>query len=625
MTVEILRLSGLDDAAAMTAAERLLDAREKHPDLSRTLVVDDTAALAGHEPVYDRLLTSRRLERLLCVAVGPRDCGQRIVIPPNIRNSRGSAVIWVGDPRGVDWRLSTAAFADGHTGSTGTGLDHLLEVLSADKVYDRVRATTVGKVRGGVANPGLRLAGTIDEAASFPVAFALAVARLTGIGAAAPAHIAAPLAVPPSRTAVASLPGEGELAGYQARIAGTAASVAESLAGARGGLFRRGGPDVRESVLAIGRDLRAFRDRVARLFQEAQAIGELSDTQRGQVAAAGVLLPARAPGGDQDPFARTTRADSGRSALSAAVLAAIRGGDTLSRVSRGLATTEQLLAPKGSVSYLREVEAICPSALLDRLAGVGPRPSGKAAAESWRHGLGVAEAERAADGLAALVVQVANREWSAGAAVAGEASRLRIALDAVGERLTEHAADGGIPAVSGTQAERLARLGESLTPVLCDLVDTVIAAESATPSAGGQGAYDRARDTVDRLVGQWEKSVAANGALARPPFATSDARQHTYVVDDVAALRDALRDDPRQKMWQLCSPDELGALDAAADPLMVTFAPETAKKWLAEHVPKDTEWTPSGAYGGLLRLVPLRSGIVPDEDDGWAADEVRTS
>ncbi|MDW4907294.1 hypothetical protein RB628_18530 [Streptomyces sp. ADMS] len=86
-------------------------------------------------------------------------------------------------------------------------------------------------------------------------------------------------------------------------------------------------------------------------------------------------------------------------------------------------------------------------------------------------------------------------------------------------------------------------------------------------------------------------------------------------------------------MVQLSSPEQ-GALlsrDLAAA-VWIRFAPlamreEVEKTWRtnASGRPEDVEWTPSGRYAGLLRLTPLRPGVVDtfrprDDGDGDAHD-----
>jgi hypothetical protein len=623
MTAVVLRLSGLDASAALATAERVLAQRETYPFLDRTLVIDDTSALISHAGVFERLLKSRRLDHLLCVAVGRGGPGRsrnappgtpgeavRIRIPANLGSGRGSAVVWVGDPRGIDCSLFASARADGHAGSTPDGLEHLVEVLSVDNVFDKVLGL-VRRMPGGAASPGMHLADADDEGAAFTAALGLAAGRLNSPGTGPRIGSETPFEILlPSATGIADLAPGGDLAFYRDRIA--SATAAASIARPAGGFLRKATPDVRSDVIAIGSDLSAFRDRVARLLTEAHATGEPNPAQRAAIVAAGVSLPATADRTQSDPRGKTATAPS---LVRRAVADAIRGGSTLPQVIKRLNLTAQQLKHAGSGAYLPEVDKACPPELLRRLASPPERPAGKAAAGIWRTGLGLTEAATAAIELAALVIRVASREWSGTAAVADEVSRTRIALDAVRQKLAEGAASTQAIPVSGARAARRARLSDTLSPVLFDLVDKVIAGESAAPSSGGQEAFERAQDTTAELIMDWTRHAAENGATSRPAFATAAGPDRAYADDDLATLREALQHDPMGQMWQLCEPDDLGVLDVGQMPRLVAFASRMDKDALGPGLPDGMTWTSSGSHAGLLRLVPLRPGTV------WADDE----
>jgi hypothetical protein len=618
MTAEILRLSGLDNRNATLAADELLADRVRHPVLRRMLVMDDAAALFDRASVYQLLLTSGRMERLLCVAVGPLvppapGRGPKLRIPPNISSQQGSAVLWVGDPQGVDVSLM-GRLADGHQGTPLSGLDYLLEVLSVDEVFDKVIATLRNSVGDGVASPGLHLAGADDEAVSFAAALVLATRRITAPGTGLAASPEGPYpSLLPAGTGPVHLDPDGELAGYRDGVAAAAAAAGKR----RGGLLHRDRSDPRDDVVAVGADLRAMRDRVAQLFTTAQSTGEPTEAQRDQIIRAGVVLP---------PAPRTAAGSAGHPLTAQSVgQAAVRSGDTLPKVIRRLTLTAKQLKHEGSASHLRDVEQACPQPLVGRLLGTPPRPEGKAAADTWLQGLGLADAVRAAERLDALVLEVARTEWAVGGMTADEVTRTRIVLDGICKRLTEHASNAEPPTLRGAQAGRITRLSESLTPILYDLVDRVLATEAAAPSPGGQQAYDRARAKTGDLLTEWQAHAASKGDIFSPPFAATvlhDSRM--YVEDDVAGIRDALQHDARQVMWQLCGPGDLGMLKPSEPLSVVAFAPRQTKEALGAAVPQDMTWTRSGSHAGLLRLVPLRPSAiwvvwVDREDMGEAA------
>jgi hypothetical protein len=668
MTVVVLRLTGLRGDGADGAVRALLADHGAYPDLSRLLVVDDTVALTGHSGVYERLLTSRRLDHLLCVAVGPRaDHSRELRFPGNIGGGQGSVVLWVGDPNGVDWQLTGSTIAMGHSGNSASGLHHLVELLSVEEIFDRVCEVSA-RVPGGVASPGLRLAGADDETASFAAALIMAIRRATEPGLSQVAADSRPFTgMPGARPGTAGLAADGELTRCHENVNDSvliASDAVRQLAGIAG-LLGAGQPNIPADITDVGTTLIAFRDRVARLLRDAHAPGGLSEKQRGQVRAAGVRLPDRpspAAGGTQgNGTSQTAEINSGRSLLvNRAIAEAVHDGETLPRVSRRLSLTASAMDHGGSASYLPQVDHACPRDLADRLTGPPPPPrpwrwwppaalavgavlgvaaahwsvgAGVAAAvgglvifagivagawrariSAWRGQLALDEAVGAADALAALVTKVAAQEWSGGAMTASEITLARIALDGVSEQLTEHADAAGDPGGGA----RAARLSESLLPKLHDLALAVLAADSVTASASGREAFEKAKAKTAELLAGWAQYARDHGALARPPFATSTAYDIPYAdTGEVSEITEAIRHDPRTKMWQLCTAADLSALDAASLPQVVAFAPRLTREPLAEVVPPETIWTSSGAHAGLLRLVPLRPGIA---SPSWRAE-----
>jgi hypothetical protein len=611
MTIEILWLAGRSAADAEETADKLLADLHGHPDLRRLLVLDDTATLVRHTLIYERLVTARRVEDLLCVALGPRaESGRGLQLPGNLGGTQGSGVLWVSDPRGIDWRVAASAIAIGHPSGSKSGLDHLVELLSVDEVFDRVCAAMTTRVPGRVASPGLRLAGADDEAATFAGALAVAIRRLTepGQGVDGPFRMLLPGVI----GGVSLAPG-GDLARCHADVLDSvraAGYAVEKLRGL-GGMIRRGQADAREHVIEAGAALADLRHQVDQLLRETDAAGELIDNQRARVLAAGVQLPGSAPAASDSG---TPPGVSLSSPVTRVIDDAIRGGDTIPLVARRLALTERELKRLGSASYLPEVEQRCPASLLARLADPPRRHAGGG---DGRRELGLDEAAQAADRLADLVLTVANREWSPATPTPGVVASLRIALDGAGKTLTAYPGAAGEVARAARRA-RLARLGETLTPTLRELVLKVLITESASPSADGQRAFENARDRTAGLLADWTSEVHANGVLSRPSFATASVPAAPYAgEDDVAEIKEAVKYEPAQVMWQLCGSGDLGALDVSALPQVVWFAPRLNRDMLVGALPPETVWTSSGSYAGLLRLVPLRTGVASSH---WGGD-----
>ena len=186
----------------------------------------------------------------------------------------------------------------------------------------------------------------------------------------------------------------------------------------------------------------------------------------------------------------------------------------------------------------------------------------------------------------------------------------RAALDGTRKALTEHASLAG-SGRGGARGARLARLGESLLPVLCDLVLHAVAPELASPSATGQEALRAAQGKTASMLAEWTRHVQAEGVTARPPFASSSAYDAPHVIeDDAADVLEALRYPVRDEMWQLCAPADLSALDVDVPPIPIRFASRLNRDALTGMLPgEEPVWTSSGSFAGLLRLVPLLTGV----------------
>ena len=616
MTVVMLRLSGQSGPEAERAANALLDLRTGPARLERVLVTDDTTLLTEHAAAYQRLVTSNRVYALLCVAVGPRtEADRRLRLPGNLGGNQGYGVLWVGDPAGIDWRAAVAGVANGHVGSS-TGLDQLIELLSIDGVFDRVHAAFGDKVPGKVASPGLRLAGEDDEAATFAAALALAIGWLCGQGSGSPDGERPLSALLPSEVGGASLAEDGPIARYRDEVELAASAAARALVKftGLGGVLRRGDGGIHDYLVQAQAALADLRDLTTRLLRESDAVGDLTDNQRRSLRDAGILF--RADSAPSSP-APTAVAAAERSPVYRVLSEAIRGGDTLVLVERRLTRTADAVKRRGSASYLPQVDVACPITLLDHLADQHPRRTLRSteAAEA-RQELGVDAAVQSARALADLVVGVANREWSTSLVSSGNLSRVRIAMHGVRVAMAERAESAG-DLGGRTGAGRLTRLGRALLPMLHDLVLRVAVHEVAAPSAGGQEAFGAAHDRAATLLTEWTEHVQADGVTAQPPFVSADRYPISLTVEDeVAEIREALQYPPNGEMWQLCAPDDIVALDIAAGPEVIRFASRLNKDGLAGTLANgEIEWTSSGTCAGLLRLVPLKPGIV---DHRWS-------
>jgi hypothetical protein len=377
--VHALRLSGLDGCEAVQAVRSLLSDRSK-ADLSSLIVLDDTATLLDHTTAFEHLLTSGRLNHLLCVAIGPPARNDRTVtLPGSISSGQGSVVLWVSDPIGVDWRLEASAPATARPDAKLSGLHHLVEVLSAAEIFDEVRDLVLA-LPGGVASPGLRLDEASDMVSGFPFALAAAIGRLTESQATTASRVDQ-VEVLISRLAdqlagTAELDQNGQLAQARARCeaeAETAVTALDELAGL-GGLFGAGQPGVRarEQVVATGEALRDFKKMASDLFDYAHAHGGLSEQQRQRVHDMGLRLADRRVAEPHDPLSPGSAPPS--DVVTKAAIDAVHAGDRLPTVAERLVIAERRLTPRGSRVYLDDLDACCPPFLAERLLNPKPPP-----------------------------------------------------------------------------------------------------------------------------------------------------------------------------------------------------------------------------------------------------------
>jgi hypothetical protein len=621
MSVEVLSLSGLSAAEAEQAAAALLDIDSGPDRLERLLVLDDTTRLGEHLDVYQQIDTSHRVERLLSVTVGPRPGeGHTLELPGNLGGVQGSPVLWVGRPAGIDWKVTKSLVANRHPGFTPTPLDRhpLVGLLSVAEMFDRVHQTVLESVPDRVASPGLWLAGEDDESATFAGALAIAIRRACEPGPGPGGPFAELM---PDRAGGARLAEAGPLARYLGRVGEldrVATHTLERLGGL-GGLVRRGAGDIQAHVARVGQALADLRDLVDQVLRDADVaggIGDLTDNQQSLVRNAGVEFEAA---GRPRPAAVAGASAVEQSPVFRAVAGAVRGGDAFQLVGERLIATERETGRKGSAAYRPEVEARCPAAFLAGLTSPAQKLPRRGGLREARHDLGLDGAATAARALADLIVGVANREWSPAAVTSGELVRAKAALDGTARALAG-VATGASGSRGGTRAARLARLAENLVPVLRELVLHVLAAELSAPSASGPEALRVAKDRTGALLTEWTGLVHAQGVAAQPSFASDSARDAVQPVDDDAAsVREALAYPVRDEMWQLCAPADLRALDVDAPTLSIRFASRLTREALRSLPGDEPVWTSSGSFAGVLRLVPLRSGVATST---WGAADL---
>ncbi|MEW1718440.1 hypothetical protein [Streptomyces sp. NPDC093109] len=152
----------------------------------------------------------------------------------------------------------------------------------------------------------------------------------------------------------------------------------------------------------------------------------------------------------------------------------------------------------------------------------------------------------------------------------------------------------------------------------------------------GAHALRRTEERVHDLLSAARRHLRRNGVLAPPPFTAADRTRTSSAnllgTDPHRPAELVGADADRQAVVQLSSPDQ-GALlsrDPAAA-VWIRFAPEAVraeveKAWQASGSvpPEEALWTSSGRYAGLIRLTPLRMGVVNTVRSRRSAEPDRT-
>ncbi len=378
--VPVVQLSGTSPDEALGVVHALLGNRLV-ADLSDLLVLDDTAALPDHGMAFEHLLTSGRVNHLICLAIGPPAQRGRMLLPGNIGAGHGSAILWVGDQIGVEWPVAGSAVAVVRPDGAPSGLQHLTEVLSSVEMFDRVR-TLAADVPNGVACPGLRLAESDAEATPFPAALAGAIDRLLQ------PHVHIESGHEEAFAELAEIRPGGVLVsqdGALSRARKRCVASADEAGAALDDLVRVVGPlspgqharEARELVVAAGRALTDLNELVAVVLDDLTSDGQ-TGRQRERLRHAGLSLGDRSsarPGGDPYPSAGVAaKTVSSATIVSKAIADGLRSGDDLQEISARLAATERHLHRKWR-RYRSELEQHCPSALRDRLLDPPPFPA----------------------------------------------------------------------------------------------------------------------------------------------------------------------------------------------------------------------------------------------------------
>ncbi|MFI1364407.1 hypothetical protein [Streptomyces griseochromogenes] len=168
---------------------------------------------------------------------------------------------------------------------------------------------------------------------------------------------------------------------------------------------------------------------------------------------------------------------------------------------------------------------------------------------------------------------------------------------------------------------------ELVATLAADLTDAALEAMkhywgAVERGQAGARAVRRTEERVHELLSTARRHLQLNGVLAPPPFAAARRVRATSAnllgTDPYRPAELVGADADRQAVVQLSSPEQ-GALlsrDPAAA-VWIRFAPravrdEVEKAWRSSGSaqPEEVLWTSSGRYAGLVRLTPLRMGVV---------------
>ncbi|PRX98565.1 hypothetical protein [Allonocardiopsis opalescens] len=365
MNVHHLDLRGAGTEAALAAVDRAVGPGSGLTDSRRALVLDDTSLLPGRQRVYERILTSGRVDRVVCVAVGGPQrlaAGRGLLRPQLLNPTRGSTILWVDDPTGIGWAADPPGAAVPYPGvepGSGAGLALLVDLLGQPEVFDEV--SRLGEeLPEGVACPGLRWAAASPGYDELTAALARAAAALTRpSGGPRPGSDAAP------GGAAGALPREPALAAGRRRAFQDAAADAGSALAAAGtwrGLF---GPDTpaviaTELLPAAGTALAAYRDAAADECARLEALPAAERAAR---------LRALDPGVRADDDPRGTAA-----ALRERVDRELAAGMTLPDIGAGLNGLANRVAPSTGAVYASRLRGEIPPGMVDALLRPEPPP-----------------------------------------------------------------------------------------------------------------------------------------------------------------------------------------------------------------------------------------------------------
>ena len=336
-----------------------------NPDLRLLLVLDTPQTLTKHALVYEELWRSRRVEKLLSIAVGPLILPEGLQIPGSIGPDGDSGVIWVGDLDGVNWGLTAPAIAVTHTDEKSeAGLDKLLNILSMPEVF-RTSLALIADIPERVASPGLNIFEVTASQSMFLIALNRCIKKTLDLvtpdlraGIATIADKA--WAVDKIRSAVIPT---GRLAVARDRCLTQAKALTDTVdsLSTSAALYGVGklGAKVHDLAVSAGTELNSYRS-------DAQTLVATRAAERAD----------RLYDWGVRPMAGS---DSTHDDIAAAIESSVQAGEPLAVVSLRLRDYERKMRAQGDLSYSEQIEHVSPHALAQRFT----EPEPTAGPEPW--------------------------------------------------------------------------------------------------------------------------------------------------------------------------------------------------------------------------------------------------
>jgi hypothetical protein len=353
----------------------------------RVLVIDDAAALVDHHQAYEKILTSRIVETLLCVAVGPPHSTAVALRRSQVLAPPAAVTLWAGDPRGTVWRVGatyadlTADLADEPADPLAAGaavdadpisLLMLVDALRVPEIFDRV-VELAGQMPYATASPGLRVLLSAADEDLLVDTETQAIRRLTDAAAeGADSPLANPLAIlaggadPVSAGVPEPLSPTGYISDLYARsveACDEAQRLLDRMEGWRGLVGSDDPAETWRAVEAAGEAVEEFVGELARAFAWVDGSAGLDPDRLRFLGQFGVQV-APVPGTD-----RTATVAAFRQAVLDRLVPRRSGGASHSVVAlvgwlREFATRA---APRGSAAYADRLHELCPRTLIEGL------------------------------------------------------------------------------------------------------------------------------------------------------------------------------------------------------------------------------------------------------------------